>query len=270
MPNPEDEKWRDIFLGNDAFLAGLRNYYWWWPGAPRCILCDAPLGGIGGAYLYYFKRIGRNERNPKYCNACDGFIKGNNGGATVELSMAIVDIRNSVALSAGRDPIETHRMRRDFYDMATIPIVDTDGLIHELTGDSAFGVFPSGFCGPQHVSKAVEAARMLLRSAPSTAPDGKPVAYGIGVHTGPVYIGKFSPKKLEIDYVAMHRQATAERGSDIDFWLISIEAACRFLSDDNRLCGFCRHRLLSPRRPPSEGRAVITPDWSALARKQEE
>ena len=199
--------WKAIFSGNNEFLNAKRQKHLGWPKDPRCLLCAVPFAGIGGLWFFLW-RVRRNSRNEHYCNECDTFIRNNVGGAEINLSMIMVDIRDSVAITDPLSPLETHRLRSSFYNAAAEPIIETGGLLHELTGDSVFGVYPPGFCGDKHASKAAEAARRLLSKPALRAPDGSSIRIGIGVHTGPVYIGKAIGVQGGIQDVALHGRDT--------------------------------------------------------------
>ena len=130
---------------------------------------------------------GRNGRNPRYCNACDKFLQAYPGGAYVELSMMFADIRGSVSRAERMPAADVSRQLNSFYTAVTRALIKTDGFILELRGDCVFGVYPPGFCGPEHARKAVEAAQHLLSDIPPRAPDGSLLPIGIGIHTGTVF-----------------------------------------------------------------------------------
>jgi adenylate cyclase len=198
----ESPIWKAIFSGDDKILEGLRREHSRWPGQPRCILCAVPFGGTGGAY-WYRRGVRKNSRNPRYCNDCDKHIRNNLGGATVELSMLIIDIRNWVSLTEKMEAHEVHKEFDPFYKTTTNAIMESEGLVHELKGDGIFGVYPPGFCGSEHASKAMLAASMLLSEPPWCTNSGAPMQIGIAVHTGSVYVCKLIGANDRIRDVAM-------------------------------------------------------------------
>jgi adenylate cyclase len=183
--------WYQVFCEGHPVLVGKQRRYGVLPGAPRCKLCDAPFGGVGG-WVMRRRKLSPSDRNPNYCNACDGFLDAFPGGAEVPMSMMMVDIRSSVELSARYPAREFARlvsgMREDM-----LAILDrTDGFVLEYQGDSVFAVWPPGFVGPRHAEKAIATAEAAVRhfSSEGAGDDQPPV--GIGVHTGPVYIATIS------------------------------------------------------------------------------
>ena len=181
------ELWRTVFADGHPVLAGKQKRYGMLPKDPRCKLCAAPFAGIGG-WLLRRRGVSVSERNPHYCNACDGFLDAFPGGAEVPMSMMMVDIRGSVVLSSQTSAQDFSRlvlaMRND---MAKI-LQETDGFLLEFQGDSVFAVWPPGFVGPDHARQSIRAAEMAARLFAATDQRG-PLPVGIGVHTGNIFIG---------------------------------------------------------------------------------
>jgi adenylate cyclase len=185
------ELWRTIFVDGHPKLKSYQRMHSWLPSPPRCKMCFAPFGGIGGMVMR-LRGKGPANRNPRYCGACDKFLKAFPGGAEVELSMMFVDVRGSVPTAEKLPPAQFSRLINDLYAVATKALIDTDGFVVELRGDEVVGVYPPGFSGPLHASKAIQAAEHLLGIGMPRGPDGIPVSVGIGVHTGSVFIGTVS------------------------------------------------------------------------------
>jgi adenylate cyclase len=183
--------WRTIFAVGHPQLKSFQKFHSRLPSPPRCRMCYAPFRGLGG---FYMKLRGKSpaNRNPRYCSACDKFLRAFPGGAEVELSMMFVDVRGSVPLAASMEPTRFSSYMADFFRAATQALIDTDGFVIDFRGDCVLGVYPPGFSGPQHARKAVEAAKHLLADIAPKAPDGSLLPVGLGVHTGNVYIGTVS------------------------------------------------------------------------------
>jgi adenylate cyclase len=181
--------WHTVFADGHPVLAGKQKRYTMLPGAPRCRLCHAPFGGVGG-WVMRMRGLRASERNPNYCNACDGFLDAFPGGAEVPMSMMMVDIRNSVHLSANTSPTNFAKlvtaMRGDMLEI----LARTDGFVLEYQGDSVFAVWPPGFIGNNHAEKALEAAELAARLASS--PGHLTAGVGMAVHTGNIFIGTVS------------------------------------------------------------------------------
>ncbi|MGP9804628.1 adenylate/guanylate cyclase domain-containing protein [Paracoccus sp. NSM] len=184
------ELWHTVFAKGHPVLIGKQKRYRLLPGHPRCKLCEVPFGGLGG-WIMRKRGLAASDRNPRYCTACDTFLDAFPGGAEVPISMMMVDIRNSVALSgqvSAREFAARVGALRD--DVATI-LDRTDGFLLEFQGDSVFAVWPPGFVGPDHAAKAMKAGELARQMiATRTRPEDAPV--GVGIHTGEVFMGTVS------------------------------------------------------------------------------
>jgi adenylate cyclase len=192
MPSTENQElWRTIFAEGHPKLKSYQRLHGWLPSPPRCKMCYAPFRGIGGV-LMRMRGKGPANRNPRYCSACDKFIRTYPGGAEVEVSMLFVDMRGSVSTAERLSATDFSRVVNGFYAAATQALIDTDGFILDLIGDEVVGIYPPGFSGPDHARKAVHAAERLLGATRPRAPDGSALPIGIGVHTGTVFMGTVS------------------------------------------------------------------------------
>ncbi len=100
------------------------------------------------------------------------------------MSMLFIDVRGSTALSETMTPTEFSQLINRFYAAATKIIVDEDGLVEKLAGDSVAAFWGAGFAGPDYVRRTVNVAQSLLR-----AMERQKIPVGIGVHTGVAYFG---------------------------------------------------------------------------------
>ena len=100
------------------------------------------------------------------------------------MSMLFIDVRGSTALSETMSPTEFSQLINRFYAAATKLIVDEDGLVEKLAGDSVAAFWGAGFAGPDYVRRTVNVAQSLLR-----AMERQKIPVGIGVHTGVAYFG---------------------------------------------------------------------------------
>jgi adenylate cyclase len=154
------------------------------PRDPRCKFCNAPFQGIGGILVRMLFGKQRSTLNPRYCNLCDIASREFPGGAEVPMSMLFIDVRGSTALSETMTPTEFSQLINRFYAAATKIIVDEDGLVEKLAGDSVAAFWGAGFAGPDYVRRTVNVAQSLLR-----AMERQKIPVGIGVHTGVAYFG---------------------------------------------------------------------------------
>lgn len=162
----------------------LRHFQRLLPRDPRCKFCNAPFQGIGGALMRVLFRKQRSTLNPRYCNLCDIASREFPGGAEVPMSMLFIDVRGSTTLSETMSPMEFSQLINRFYKEATRIIIDEDGLVEKLAGDSVAAFWGAGFAGPDYVRRTINVAQSLLR-----AMDRQKIPVGIGVHAGVAYFG---------------------------------------------------------------------------------
>lgn len=180
-----EEVWYAVFGAGHPDLLKQQRFHKRLPSPPRCKLCLAPFGGIGGVVMR-FRGKRPSNRNPRFCSACDQFIRAHPGGAEVTMSMVFADVRGSTALAEQVSPTELHGRINAFYASVTHVLVETDGFMIDVVGDEVVGVYPPGMSGEHHAALAIEAARQLVALSPSEAGG---LAFGVGVHTGLVHIG---------------------------------------------------------------------------------
>lgn len=185
------EVWRAIFAEGHPQLKAFQRFHSWLPSPPRCRLCYAPFGGAG-SLLMKLKGKTPCARNPHYCNACDAFIQAFPGGAEVELAVVFVDVRNSVGLAERLGATAFSQVMSRFYAATSETLTDADGFVLDFIGDSVGAIFPPGFCGPDYARKAMRAAERIVHGRKPRLPDGSELAMGVGVHSGPVFIGTVS------------------------------------------------------------------------------
>jgi adenylate cyclase len=202
-PEAAEAAWRDVLSGRAPEVRLFRRRFKRLPASPRCKLCYAPYGGIGGLALRPW--FGPWERNPQLCKACFRWLSGLGvSGAEVELSMLFADIRGSTALGERLRPAAFSALLGAFYRLAADAIVAEDGIVDKFVGDEAIGLFIPGYAGPDHAARAVAAARRLLAAAGSrtASPDG-PIPVGAAVHTGVAFVGSVGANDEISDFTAL-------------------------------------------------------------------
>ena len=180
-----EEVWYAVFGAGHPDLQKQHRFHKRLPSPPRCKLCLAPFRGPGGVYMR-FRGKRPSNRTPRFCSACDHFIRAHPGGAEVTLSMVFADVRGSTTLAEQVSPTELHRRMNAFYAAITHQLVETDGFMIDVVGDEVVGVYPPGMVGSHHAANAIEAARRLVNLPPRESGD---LLFGVGVHTGLVHIG---------------------------------------------------------------------------------
>lgn len=188
---------------NDKKSVDVGNVWWFWfntnafavdkrlrhiqrvlPHDPRCKFCNAPFEGIGGALMRVLFGKQRSALNPRYCNLCERASQEFPGGTEVPMSMLFIDVRGSTALSEKMSPTEFSQLINRFYTETTKVIINEDGLVEKLAGDSVAAFWGAGFAGPDYVRRTIDAAQSLLRVMKR-----QKIPVGIGVHAGIAYFG---------------------------------------------------------------------------------
>jgi adenylate cyclase len=121
-----------------------------------------------------------------------GFANKYPGGTELEISMLFVDVRGSTSLAEQMSAGEFGELMNRFYKVATDVLIRTDAIIDKFVGDQVIGLYLPIFTGPDHARPALMAAQELLVATGHGREEGPWLPIGIGVHTGPVYVGTVS------------------------------------------------------------------------------
>ncbi|MGE5250798.1 MAG: adenylate/guanylate cyclase domain-containing protein, partial [Bacteroidota bacterium] len=156
------------------------------PSDPRCKLCASPFKGWGGALM---RLMGREQSryNPRFCLKCEPFEHP--GGAEVVITMFFADVRGSTRLAEQMSAREFRSLMDRFYRLGSHVLINSDAMVDRLLGDEVVGLYAPGMAGKEHPRRAVEAARQLLELTGHRDRGGPWLPVGIGVHTGPAYVG---------------------------------------------------------------------------------
>ena len=243
--NPE---WRDTLMGKHPDLLRMRRWFRRLPSDPRCKMCLSPQGGIGGPIVNLFG-FGRYPQNPQLCNACFRSAQQHPGGATIPITAMFADIRGSTGLAETMTPSAYSAAVSDYIRIASQAIREPGGLVDKLLGDGVMALFLPAFAGGDEGSKAIDAARQILRSV--TLP------VGIGVHTGDAWVGFVGGVDGVMDFTALGDavNVASRLGSEAGAGEILISAAAASaanLATDG----------LAPRRLELRGRAEPLDAWA--------
>ena len=126
--------------------------------------------------------------NPRYCAGCFKDLYRHRYGAEVECTLLFADIRGSTQLAESM-PSAEFRVRMDrFYATAAEVLVEHEAIVDKFVGDEVIGIFIPALTEGNHASQAVDAGRNLLR-ATGHLTDAPWAPIGIGINTGPAYVG---------------------------------------------------------------------------------
>jgi adenylate cyclase len=125
------------------------------------------------------------------------------GGAEVPLTMLFADVRGSTTLAEQMSAREFSRLINRFYSIASHVLIQTDAMVDRLMGDEAIGLYIPGFAGPDHPRRAIEAAQELLRLTGHRDKAGPWLPVGVGIHTGPAFVGVVGEETSAMDFTAL-------------------------------------------------------------------
>lgn len=195
---------RAIMSGESPGLASQRRAFRRIPSPPRCKLCSAPFGGVGGLV---FRSAGfkRSPGNPALCDKCVHELRKRGlSGVEIPVTLLFSDIRGSTAMGQTLRPTEFHAFLDYFYRLASDAIVVHDGLVDKVVGDEVIGLFFGGITGPRHGAAGIAAAIDLAeRAARDDATPSGPIPAGTAVHTGDAFVGATGPAGTVEDFTAL-------------------------------------------------------------------
>ena len=154
------------------------------PRDPRCKICASPFDGMGGLVMRTVFGRSRSVLNPHFCNICEDYVKKNQGGAEVEMSMLFADVRGSTSLSEQMTPMDFQKLINRFYVGATNVIAEEHGLVEKLAGDAVAAFWGAGIAGKNYVERTIRAAQKIRKNM-----EAQNIPVGIGVHAGVAYFG---------------------------------------------------------------------------------
>ncbi len=249
-----DPQWRALLEGTSGEFGSGRRYLRHIPSSPRCKMCAAPFAGLGAPLMRMFDR-GPWAKNPTICGFCFKELERGRGGAEIDLTLLFADIRGSTGLGESMGAGAFHQLLGRFYQEMTKVLVANDAVVDKFVGDEVVALFIPALAGPDHAARAVETAREMLR-ATGHGGGARPWApLGIGIHTGPAYVGTVGDTVT--DFTALGdtvnvtaRLASAAAAGEI---LVSVDACARAgLPSDLET----RHLSLRGRQQPLDVRVL--------------
>jgi adenylate cyclase len=162
------------------------------PSDPRCRLCRAPYGGIGGRVMRRFG-YGPSRKNPTLCASC--FEKAPLGGVEMEIGVFFADVRGFTSLAEGMDPTGVADLLNRFYESASA-ILGRSAIIDKLVGDEVMALYiPQLFGAEASADDMLRDARDLLEALPW-------LELGVGLDIGTAYVGNVGSGEVK-DFTAL-------------------------------------------------------------------
>lgn len=199
----KDEMWRDLLEGNDPDLSRIQRLVRRIPNAPRCKICAAPFGRPGSLLV---RPLGfrRWAANPTLCTFCARGLDKDRGGAEIEATFLFADIRGSTGLAETLRPTDFHALLERFYRAAAEAIDASGGLLDKYLGDGVVAMFVPVFAhtgGP--AASAILAGRAILAATGHGTASPPWVPVGIGIHTGPAFVGVMGTEGGQLDFTGV-------------------------------------------------------------------
>src|SRR5215472_15732110 len=114
------------------------------PSEPRCRLCNAPYGGVGGRIMRRFG-FGPSRKNPTLCSMC--FEMAPMGGVEMEIGVLFADVLGFTSLAETLPPPQVAELLNRFYACAS-EVLGRSAVIDKLVGDEVMALYI-----PQLISK---------------------------------------------------------------------------------------------------------------------
>jgi adenylate cyclase len=195
-----EKDWYKMLTEGEPINRHLYHLYGLLPSDPRCKMCASPFKGWGGFLMHLLGRD-QSKYNPRFCQPCEKFERP--GGAEVAITMLFADVRDSTGLAEQMSTREFSQLINRFYSTATRVLIQTDALVDRLMGDQAIGLYIPGFAGSEHPRRAIEAAQELLKVTGHRDVKGPLLPVGIGIHTGPAFVGVVGDVGSTQDFTAL-------------------------------------------------------------------
>ncbi|HKO25940.1 MAG TPA: adenylate/guanylate cyclase domain-containing protein [Solirubrobacteraceae bacterium] len=177
-----------------AFMRVMRRL----PDEPRCRLCNAPYGGIGGGIMRRFG-FGPSRKNPTLCNTC--FERAPMGGVDMEIGVLFADVRGFTALSERTPTAEVARLLNRFYGAASA-VLTRSALIDKFIGDEVMALYLPQLMREHWEDELVRDANDLLTSVGYGTSSGPWLKLGVGLDIGRAYVGNVGAGEVK-DFTAV-------------------------------------------------------------------
>jgi adenylate cyclase len=168
------------------------------PKDPRCRLCKAPYGGVGGRIM---RRVGYgpSRKNPSLCNTC--FEKAPIGGVEMEIGVLFADVRGFTSLAEGMQPGDVAETLNRFYACAS-EILVRSAIVDKLVGDEVMALYIPALVGEHWEDELLHDARGLLGALGYGSGEAPWLGLGVGLDVGPAYVGNVGSGEVK-DFTAL-------------------------------------------------------------------
>ena len=168
------------------------------PSEPRCRLCHAPYGGVGGRIMRRFG-FGPSRKNPTLCNTC--FEKAPMGGVEMEIGVLFADVRGFTSLAEQMAADDVAGLLNRFYASAT-DVLSRSAIIDKLIGDEVMALYIPPLLADSWEDDMLRDASDLLATV-GYGPGSEPwLRLGLGLDVGRAYVGNVGSGEVK-DFTAL-------------------------------------------------------------------
>lgn len=177
-----------------VFISVMRRL----PSEPRCRLCHAPYGGVGGRIM---RRVGfgPSRKNPTLCNTC--FEKAPMGGVEMEVGVLFADVRGFTALAERLSSDDVAQILNRFYAAAS-KILTRSAIIDKLVGDEVMALYLPQLLNEGWEDDLLRDAIDLLTSVGYGTSEQPWLPLGVGIDVGRAYVGNVGDGEVK-DFTAL-------------------------------------------------------------------
>jgi adenylate cyclase len=169
------------------------------PSEPRCRLCRAPYGGMGGRVMRRFG-FGPSRKNPSLCNTC--FEKAPMGGVEMEIGVLFADVRGFTSLAEEMAPKGVAGLLNRFYGSASA-VLSRSAVVDKLVGDEVMALYlPQLLPGSGWEDHMLRDARDLLSAVGYGSGADPWLRLGVGLDVGRAYVGNVGAGEVK-DFTAL-------------------------------------------------------------------
>ncbi len=190
----------DFFEQMDRHLP--RGFMWvmrHMPTDPRCRVCRAPYGGLGGRVMRRFG-YGPSRKNPTLCNTC--FEKAPMGGVEMEIGVLFADVRGFTSLTEDMAPKLVATLLNRFYASAS-GILSRSAIVDKLVGDEVMALYlPQYFRADGWEDHMLRDARDLLTAVGYGSAADPWLRLGVGLDVGRAFVGNVGSGEVK-DFTAL-------------------------------------------------------------------
>jgi len=166
------------------------------PAEPRCRLCRAPYGGIGGRIMRRFG-FGPSRKNPNLCSTCSEMASM--GGVEMEIGVLFADVRGFTSVAETMAPKDVAELLNRFYASAS-GVLSRSAVIDKLVGDEVMALYLPPLLADGWEDEMLRDASELLEAVGFADQPWLPL--GIGLDIGRAYVGNVGDGEVK-DFTAL-------------------------------------------------------------------